>query len=67
MGIIEWMPSGVHEGIVSSFTKSFYLTIPQLPTALAARMLATFGQDINGFRSRYEGSTKQADLLFIFN
>ena len=60
------MPSGVHEGLVSSFIGSHAIANVNLPNAIAEQMKAVGGQKIGGFTGKYQGSKKEPDVLFKY-
>lgn len=66
MGIIEWMPTSVHEDIASTFIGRHEVAAEVLPPATARRIFATGSQIIRGFRGEYQGSDKEPDVLFKY-
>lgn len=60
------MPSGVHERLVSSFLGRHEIAREDLPDAVAEQVGAVGSQRIGGFTGQYQGSKKEADVLFTY-
>lgn len=60
------MPSGVHEGLISSFIGRHEIAKEDLPKAVAERLGAVGSQRVGGFTGQYQGSKKEADVLFKY-
>lgn len=60
------MPSGVHERLISSFIGRHEIAREDLPKAVAERVGAVGSQRVGGFTGQYQGSKKEADVLFTY-
>lgn len=66
IGIIEWMPSGVHERLGNAFVERHGVVREDLPEALAERVGTAGSQTLRRFTGQYQGSRKEADVLFTY-
>lgn len=60
------MPSGVHERLISCFIGRHEIARESLPNAIAEQMGAVGSQRVGGFTGKYQGSKKEADVLFTY-
>ena len=66
-GIIQWMPSPVHEIFASPFIVSYGGAAQDLRPEIARRIDVVGNQRVGAaFRGVYEGSKKEADVLFKY-
>ena len=66
-GIIQWMPSPVHETFASPFIGSHAGATQDLRPEIARQLEVVGSQRVGAaFRGAYEGSKKEADVLFMY-
>ena len=65
-GIIQWMPSPVHESLASPFSESNAVAKLDLRSEVARRIHVVGTQRVGAFAGAYEGSNKEADVLFKY-
>lgn len=65
-GIIQWMPSPVHGTLASPFFESHTITTQDLRSEIANQINVVGNQTVGAFTGAYEGSRKEADVLFKY-
>ncbi len=65
-GIIQWMSSGVHAALASSFIESDAIATQHLRPDIVRQIQVVGSQRVGAFRGAYEGSKKEADVLFKY-
>ena len=60
------MLSGVHERLISSFIGRHEIAREDLSKAVAEQVGAVGSQRVGGFTGQYQGSKKEADVLFTY-
>lgn len=65
--IIEWMPSGAHEPLASTFIEKLGVAKELLSPAIARQVKVVGGQKVGAFRGSYQSSMKEADVLFKYH
>lgn len=66
IGIIQWMPSPVHEIFASPFISSDAIATQDLPSEIRKQLAAVGSQRVGAFTGAYEGSKKEPDVLFKY-
>lgn len=66
-GVIQWMPSPVHETFASPFIGSHALGTQDLRPEIARQIDAVGSQRVGAFGGAYEGSKKEPDVLFKYS
>ncbi|MCJ1350373.1 MAG: hypothetical protein MMC33_000354 [Icmadophila ericetorum] len=65
-GIIQWMPSPIHEILASLFIRSDTVATQDLRSEIARQINAVENQRAGAFTGAYEGSKKEPDVLFKY-
>ncbi|KAK3175170.1 hypothetical protein OEA41_002416 [Lepraria neglecta] len=65
-GIIQWMPSPVHESLASPFSESNGVAKQGLRSEVARRIRVAGTQRVGALTGAYEGSNKEPDVLFKY-
>ena len=65
-GIIQWMPSPVHEVLASPFIRSDAIATQDLRSEIARQIDVVGSQKVGAFAGAYEGSKKEPDVLFKY-
>ena len=65
-GVIQWMPSGIHEAFISPFIGSNEIATQDMRPDVVSRLEALGSQRVEAFIGAYEGSKKEADVLFKY-
>jgi len=65
--IIEWMPSGAHEPLASTFIEKLGVAKELLSPAIARQVKVVGGQKVGAFQGSYQSSMKEADVLFKYH
>ena len=65
-GIIQWMPSPIHEILASPFIRSDTVATQDLRSEIARQINAVGNQRVGAFTGAYEGSKKEPDVLFKY-
>lgn len=66
IGIIQWMPSPVHEILASPFIESNGLAKQDLRSETTRQLAVVGPQRVGAFTGAYEGSKKEPDVLFKY-
>ncbi|KAL9135267.1 MAG: hypothetical protein Q9175_003535 [Cornicularia normoerica] len=65
-GIIQWMPSPVHETLASPFIKSAAGAEQDLRSEIVRQIDVVGTQKVGAFAGAYDGSNKEPDVLFKY-
>ena len=65
-GIIQWMPTPVHENFVTPFFRSDTIATQELRSEIAKQIGVVGSQKVGAFTGAYEGSKKEPDVLFMY-
>lgn len=65
-GIIQWMPSPVHETLASPFIKSAFGAEQDLRSEIVRQIDVVGTQKVGAFAGAYDGSNKEPDVLFKY-
>ena len=65
-GIIQWMPSPIHEILASPFIRSDAVATQDLRSEIARQLDAVGNQRVGAFTGAYQGSEKEPDVLFKY-
>ncbi|MCJ1399646.1 hypothetical protein MMC11_002848 [Xylographa trunciseda] len=65
-GIIQWMPSGIHEVLASPFIGSNEIATQDMRPDVLSRINAVGSQKVDAFTGAYESSKKEPDVLFKY-
>jgi hypothetical protein len=65
-GIIQWMPSGVHEALTAPFIRSQGIGTQDLRPEILDRVEVVGSQTLGEFYGAYAGSRKEPDVLFKY-
>ena len=65
-GIIQWMPSPVHEILASPFIRSDTVATQDLRSEIARQIDVVGSQKVGAFKGAYKGSKKEPDVLFKY-
>lgn len=65
-GIIQWMPSPIHEVLASPFIRSDTVATQELRSGIARQINAVGNQRVGAFTGAYEGSKKEPNVLFKY-
>ena len=63
-GIIQWMPSPIHEILASPFIRSDTIATQDLRSEIARQINVVGNQRVGAFTGAYKGSKKEPDVLF---
>lgn len=65
-GIIQWIPSPVHEVFATPFIKSQAIATQDLRSEITNQLAVVGNQTVGSFTGAYEGSKKIPDVLFKY-
>ena len=65
-GIIQWMPSPLHEILASPFIRSDTVATQDLRPEIARQISVVGNQRVGAFTGAYDGSKKEPDVLFKY-